>query len=205
MGGARSRNLMPCCLRRDLEYQEPPLLYSQPPGFPRHDACGGAVGSRAMPGVAPVPQPPGAMGYGTGPCIVCRDNAANTICLPCGHLLVCFRCSLRYSMPDGGLHPDTSCPLCRQSVRSFQRVLLQSPALMERLSSGAGARCQAPPSAGPRAPLPAASAAYSAGNGRGYPPAGYGPYPGTAPASLSAGFDPGGLYGAGSARLHGPP
>mmetsp|Transcript_28062 Transcript_28062/g.52622 ORF Transcript_28062/g.52622 Transcript_28062/m.52622 type:complete len:132 (+) Transcript_28062:64-459(+) len=62
----------------------------------------------------------------TGPCIVCRQVAADTVCLPCGHLLVCFRCSQRYEIAEGVFHPDTRCPMCKQSVQRFQKALLPS-------------------------------------------------------------------------------
>eukprot|EP00929_Paragymnodinium_shiwhaense_P123183 TRINITY_DN9671_c0_g4_i1.p1 TRINITY_DN9671_c0_g4~~TRINITY_DN9671_c0_g4_i1.p1 ORF type:complete len:174 (+),score=21.08 TRINITY_DN9671_c0_g4_i1:121-642(+) len=68
-------------------------------------------------------------GHGTGPCIVCKKVPANSICLPCGHLLVCFGCSLRYQMPNGVLHPDTCCPCCNQQVQSFQRIYMQTQAV----------------------------------------------------------------------------
>lgn len=66
-------------------------------------------------------------GSDTGSCIICKQAGANTICLPCGHLLVCFRCSLRYG--DGAaVRSDIRCPTCKQPVQSFQRVFTQSTA-----------------------------------------------------------------------------
>eukprot|EP00439_Symbiodinium_sp_Y106_P086922 s485_g36.t5 len=64
----------------------------------------------------------------TGPCIVCRQAPADTVCIPCGHLLVCFWCSQRYQVAEGVLHPDTRCPICKQNVQHFQQALLQGAA-----------------------------------------------------------------------------
>eukprot|EP00747_Dinoflagellata_sp_TGD_P072680 gnl/TRDRNA2_/TRDRNA2_157582_c0_seq1.p1 gnl/TRDRNA2_/TRDRNA2_157582_c0~~gnl/TRDRNA2_/TRDRNA2_157582_c0_seq1.p1 ORF type:complete len:212 (+),score=8.91 gnl/TRDRNA2_/TRDRNA2_157582_c0_seq1:61-696(+) len=73
----------------------------------------------------------GSYGLNTGSCIICNQADANTVCLPCGHLLICYRCSLRYQLPDGsGLHPDVRCPRCKQSVKQFQRILTQAPDLL---------------------------------------------------------------------------
>eukprot|EP00913_Durusdinium_trenchii_P025551 g23982.t1 len=58
----------------------------------------------------------------TGPCIVCREASADTVCLPCGHLLVCFKCSRRYYLSEDRMHPDTRCPICKQPVQHFQRA-----------------------------------------------------------------------------------
>ncbi|CAJ1454832.1 unnamed protein product [Effrenium voratum] len=73
-------------------------------------------------------QAPGRPMVRTGPCILCREASADTVCLPCGHLLVCFRCSRRYYIEDR-MHPDTRCPVCKQTVQHFQRALLQSQTL----------------------------------------------------------------------------
>mmetsp|Transcript_109337 Transcript_109337/g.189756 ORF Transcript_109337/g.189756 Transcript_109337/m.189756 type:complete len:150 (-) Transcript_109337:193-642(-) len=111
-----------CCTKRDFsEYQE---------GRPRY-ALPSATASPYSSGDFPAAP----LGLSTGPCIICREASANTICLPCGHLLVCFRCSLRYVVNDGsGLIPDVRCPACKQSVQSFQRVFTQSPAALARFS-----------------------------------------------------------------------
>mmetsp|Transcript_54154 Transcript_54154/g.86103 ORF Transcript_54154/g.86103 Transcript_54154/m.86103 type:complete len:122 (+) Transcript_54154:59-424(+) len=61
-------------------------------------------------------------------CIVCKKAAANTMCLPCGHLLICFQCSLRYVRADAsGLHSNVRCPCCKKEVESFQRVVSAPP------------------------------------------------------------------------------
>mmetsp|Transcript_68201 Transcript_68201/g.127303 ORF Transcript_68201/g.127303 Transcript_68201/m.127303 type:complete len:165 (+) Transcript_68201:97-591(+) len=115
MGDSPSKNaICTCCVKRDYEYQGEQQPYR---GRPSYASSGShsALGS--------------AQSLSTGPCIVCREGAANTICLPCGHLLICFRCSLRYVLADGSLHPDVRCPCCKQQVSSFQRVFTQSPAM----------------------------------------------------------------------------
>ena len=101
-----------CCLKREVEYQELPRMIDT---------------QRA-------PQPNPTTGLVAGVCVVCRDVAANTMCLPCGHLLICYRCSLRYALPDGSLHPDVRCPNCKVAVKSFQRVFLQTASTMTRCS-----------------------------------------------------------------------
>ncbi|CAE7454753.1 unnamed protein product [Symbiodinium natans] len=113
-----------CCLTREAEFQELPRL-------PRMlDA------PRAPQQMQPAPTP----GLATGTCVVCREVAANTMCLPCGHLLICYRCSLRYALPNGSLHPDVRCPTCKVSVKSFQRVFLQTVSTMTRLNEMERAR-----------------------------------------------------------------
>ncbi|CAE7871789.1 Ank2 [Symbiodinium microadriaticum] len=112
-----------CCLKREAEFQELPRVLSDPRA--RH-------ASQAQ--ARHVLGPAGPQGLATGSCLLCREVAANTMCLPCGHLLICYRCSLRYALPDGSLHPDVRCPNCKVSVKSFQRVLLQTASTMTRLS-----------------------------------------------------------------------
>ena len=110
-----------CCLKREAEFQELPRVLSDPRA--RH-------ASQAQ--ARHVLGPAGPQGLATGSCLLCREVAANTMCLPCGHLLICYRCSLRYALPDGSLHPDVRCPNCKVSVKSFQRVLLQTASTMTR-------------------------------------------------------------------------
>eukprot|EP00931_Biecheleriopsis_adriatica_P097315 TRINITY_DN71080_c0_g1_i1.p1 TRINITY_DN71080_c0_g1~~TRINITY_DN71080_c0_g1_i1.p1 ORF type:complete len:157 (-),score=4.23 TRINITY_DN71080_c0_g1_i1:72-485(-) len=130
-----------CCVKRELEFQEVPAFrrptgqelgaYTIRPRLPygelRSQVPSGSAASSPYEQAAEVNSMRAAQGLPAGPCIVCREVGANTICLPCGHLLVCYRCSLRYVLSDGsGLHPDTRCPCCKQSVKSFQRTLLHS-------------------------------------------------------------------------------
>mmetsp|Transcript_46672 Transcript_46672/g.107870 ORF Transcript_46672/g.107870 Transcript_46672/m.107870 type:complete len:133 (+) Transcript_46672:36-434(+) len=114
---APAKAMCTCCVKREMEYQGIPPATSSSLSSSRYQA--------------------GTPGLSTGPCIVCQQAPANTVCQPCGHLLVCFRCSLRYAMADGsGTHPDTRCPVCKQSVKNFQRVFTQSPAALSRYSEG---------------------------------------------------------------------
>mmetsp|Transcript_22920 Transcript_22920/g.53643 ORF Transcript_22920/g.53643 Transcript_22920/m.53643 type:complete len:156 (-) Transcript_22920:97-564(-) len=118
MGDSPSKSaqsaLCTCCVKREYEYQGE-MPYRGRPSYSSSNSLHSA--------------PSTAQSLSTGPCIVCREGAANTICLPCGHLLICFRCSLRYVLADGSLHPDVRCPCCKQQVSSFQRVFTQTPAL----------------------------------------------------------------------------
>eukprot|EP00930_Biecheleria_cincta_P090532 TRINITY_DN79927_c0_g1_i1.p1 TRINITY_DN79927_c0_g1~~TRINITY_DN79927_c0_g1_i1.p1 ORF type:complete len:154 (+),score=12.26 TRINITY_DN79927_c0_g1_i1:45-464(+) len=119
MGGTSS-SVCACCTTR-----RPGYGYEQDvPMYLMHPRTSQPLGYQAAPPVD---------SHTTGTCIVCRETSANTACLPCGHLLVCFRCSLRYVLADGcGVHPDTRCPCCKESVKSFQRVFLQAPSISSR-------------------------------------------------------------------------
>mmetsp|Transcript_38160 Transcript_38160/g.61547 ORF Transcript_38160/g.61547 Transcript_38160/m.61547 type:complete len:172 (-) Transcript_38160:48-563(-) len=137
MGQSPGRAFCTCCVKREDEYQGLPQYghssaYSMAT-YSSSSATKTPLHSQRQlqttPWASQAPSAPATQGLSTGPCIVCREASANTICLPCGHLLVCFSCSLRYAMSDGsGLHPDTRCPRCKQAVRSFQRVFMQSHA-----------------------------------------------------------------------------
>mmetsp|Transcript_102656 Transcript_102656/g.203793 ORF Transcript_102656/g.203793 Transcript_102656/m.203793 type:complete len:146 (-) Transcript_102656:90-527(-) len=119
MMNSLAKSFCNCCVKRDeFEYQAPPQHIG---GYTA------AVASSSRQRQASARTSLG--GLDTGPCIVCREAPATTMCQPCGHVLACFKCSLRYSTADGrGVHPDTRCPCCKQKVRSFQRVFTQSPA-----------------------------------------------------------------------------
>eukprot|EP00930_Biecheleria_cincta_P019006 TRINITY_DN14631_c0_g1_i1.p1 TRINITY_DN14631_c0_g1~~TRINITY_DN14631_c0_g1_i1.p1 ORF type:complete len:197 (+),score=16.07 TRINITY_DN14631_c0_g1_i1:45-593(+) len=130
MGGAQARACT-CCVKRDAgEYQELPHLYRNPYMSQSSDASASTsywASYQASEAAKPDAAPPAPLSLHTGHCIICREAPANTICLPCGHLLVCFRCSLRYARSDGsGTLPETRCPTCKQQVTNFQRVFLQS-------------------------------------------------------------------------------
>lgn len=49
-----------------------------------------------------------------GTCLVCLDSPLEVAFVPCGHLAVCFACSLRL----------TDCPVCRTAIRGTLRVRL---------------------------------------------------------------------------------
>merc|ERR1740130_1437824 len=59
------------------------------------------------------------VGLNTGPCVVCRDRAADTICLPCGHLIICQVCARGLS--KNAAMRRLKCPCCAQGVMHFQR------------------------------------------------------------------------------------
>eukprot|EP00435_Cladocopium_sp_Y103_P050150 s1097_g15.t1 len=135
-----------CCLKREQEYQELPRYHSIGRGTlqtlqgSRVSYAAGSTSSRAT-AAAPPPEESNGLGLSTGSCILCHEVAANTMCLPCGHLLICFRCSLRYALPDGsGLYADIRCPTCKKSVQSFQRVFFQTAATMTRLARPSSSR-----------------------------------------------------------------
>mmetsp|Transcript_161021 Transcript_161021/g.283773 ORF Transcript_161021/g.283773 Transcript_161021/m.283773 type:complete len:110 (-) Transcript_161021:40-369(-) len=89
-----------CCTIRDDEYQSPAA--ARRPQSPYVSQYG--------------------LGLNTGPCVVCRDRAANTICLPCGHLIVCQVCARGLSRTSG-----LRCAFCGQGVGNFKEVLIQGP------------------------------------------------------------------------------
>lgn len=128
----------PCCVRRDREPAYDGNLGVGVPPYGGSFSYAGSYDGYSVPGtpqasrIAPHGQGCGVSGFSTGPCIRCKEEGANTLCIPCGHLLLCFRCSLGYTMPDGTLHPDMRCPVCKQQVLYFQRALPQSPAALAR-------------------------------------------------------------------------
>ena len=53
---------------------------------------------------------------GQRPCAVCRDAAANTACVPCGHQALCLTCAGLVLATDG------RCPLCRAEINNTLRI-----------------------------------------------------------------------------------
>lgn len=51
-------------------------------------------------------------------CVVCRDNVANVVLLPCKHLKICQTCHSTIS--SNGV--SYNCPYCRISVQDFMQV-----------------------------------------------------------------------------------
>ena len=47
-------------------------------------------------------------------CKICMEHEANTVILPCGHLLACGQCALQL----------TSCPACRQVIKGTVNTYL---------------------------------------------------------------------------------
>lgn len=54
-----------------------------------------------------------------GPCIVCTEEDAAVVCVPCGHMCACEACSKKL-----GAMADTRCPVCRSHVDRTVRVYL---------------------------------------------------------------------------------
>lgn len=46
----------------------------------------------------------------SGCCVVCMEDAINTVCVPCGHRAMCTKCSDHIQRSSG------QCPMCRQKV-----------------------------------------------------------------------------------------
>lgn len=53
---------------------------------------------------------------GAGTCVVCLDNLANIVCLPCRHNAVCSFCS--------ALSPMATCPMCREVIQDQMEIFL---------------------------------------------------------------------------------
>ncbi len=59
-------------------------------------------------------EPPRTMTRKEMECIICADNAKNTLCLPCAHLCMCETCSLKLD--------KRICPICRKDIEGTERV-----------------------------------------------------------------------------------
>ena len=49
-------------------------------------------------------------------CCVCVVRCVDTVCLPCGHLCMCWHCATRV------LNLSTKCPICRKQIESVKKV-----------------------------------------------------------------------------------
>jgi len=49
-------------------------------------------------------------------CCVCTVRCVDTICLPCGHLCMCWHCATRV------LNRDKKCPICRKQIELLKPV-----------------------------------------------------------------------------------
>jgi len=47
-------------------------------------------------------------------CVICMDNLANVVCLPCKHLAVCAYCGLEREVSD--------CPICRTHIKEQMQI-----------------------------------------------------------------------------------
>lgn len=50
-------------------------------------------------------------------CNICMDAEADTVIIPCGHLVGCYECSSRVATRCGIM-----CPICRSEIKSWQKV-----------------------------------------------------------------------------------
>ncbi|RZF49193.1 hypothetical protein LSTR_LSTR012458 [Laodelphax striatellus] len=50
-------------------------------------------------------------------CVVCLDDEANVIIIPCRHLCLCYSCSMKTST-----HANFTCPICRKVIGNYMRV-----------------------------------------------------------------------------------
>ena len=56
-------------------------------------------------------------------CIVCMDRKINTVCMPCGHCIMCYLCnanlcSTKYNNTNGVIHYPR-CPMCRENIEAI--------------------------------------------------------------------------------------
>ena len=49
-------------------------------------------------------------------CVICRTRPKNVISIPCGHVSSCLSCAYK------NLKKDTTCVVCRQEIRSINRI-----------------------------------------------------------------------------------
>lgn len=64
---------------------------------------------------------------GTVPCcVVCMANARDTVCEPCGHLVMDWGCAMAMTehAEDNGNRHVLECPVCRQRVEAFSFVMM---------------------------------------------------------------------------------
>jgi len=47
-------------------------------------------------------------------CVICMDNLANLVCLPCKHLAICSLCGVQADLAE--------CPICRAAVKEKMQI-----------------------------------------------------------------------------------
>lgn len=47
-------------------------------------------------------------------CLICEEKEIDVVCVPCGHLIMCYQCSNKLTKKE--------CPSCRQKVQTFVKV-----------------------------------------------------------------------------------
>jgi len=55
-------------------------------------------------------------GGGKETCVICMDNLANMVCLPCKHLALCTYCDQQQSVRD--------CPICRRPLEDKMQIYM---------------------------------------------------------------------------------
>jgi len=50
-----------------------------------------------------------------GYCVICFDTKTNTVCVPCGHMCMCFECSKKVK---------DVCPVCRSNTQILKTYLV---------------------------------------------------------------------------------
>jgi len=49
-------------------------------------------------------------------CVICLDNLANVVCIPCKHLSLCLACSAQPTL--------AACPLCRERITEKMQIFM---------------------------------------------------------------------------------
>lgn len=59
-------------------------------------------------------------------CIVCLANARDTVCEPCGHLVMDWNCAMAMveHTEENEIRPTVECPVCRQRAEAFSYVMI---------------------------------------------------------------------------------
>jgi len=108
-GGVGAAEAVPCCVARERDDPCMPPAYSMEAYRQSH---------------APD------FGLDTGLCVVCLSRPADSMCLPCGHLMICQGCAHileQDCFARSRSSPPLRCPCCRQAVFEFKQVLVQRP------------------------------------------------------------------------------
>lgn len=119
------------CHRSKLDDGLPKLASLSPPSKPGDWICGSAACGAsnfakrvqcykcAKPrnaGPIPAAQPAGAPVTANSDCVVCCDEKATYVVMPCAHCCLCLECTKRIK--------NTKCPICQGPADSFLRVFI---------------------------------------------------------------------------------
>lgn len=86
---------------------------------PSNSAGASAVSVRRVPLDGSTSRPRFAMAAQEEPldvCVLCMDASKDWVCIPCGHLALCGRCSARVKLVSG------RCPICKQAIEKVMQV-----------------------------------------------------------------------------------